>query len=187
MYNSEINAKIDIFKNATAYLTQRLFQNPKTPVDDRAFFMQSALVIIGFVAYQLMIASWLRTENYVNGSAKIALDDTLKFMTMFAITRLLSGGSLSDPEWIKQSGLFIAAIVAYDMLLHNMVNNKLTSLQPTTALAVNDVLKWGSVFAMHNFAMQGEFDRSWMLSTGGFCLGYVIYDLFIGKYTEKLF
>ncbi|ATZ80291.1 hypothetical protein BMW23_0233 [Bodo saltans virus] len=183
LYNVELDAKTDVFKFATGYVSQRLFE--RQPIDDRVWIVATALTLIGFVTYQLLINSWFDTSKFVTGSAKMAVDDALKFLTMFMVVQLISGKSLSDPQWITDTGLFIASIVAYDVTLGNFVNTKLQSLDSTVSLAINDVLKWGSVFAANNFAKGGSFDKQWLMSTGGFLTGFVVYDVLIDKYTQK--
>jgi hypothetical protein len=116
----------------------------------------------------------------------VAVDDMLKWLTMFMVVQLISGGSLSDPQWIKETGLYISAIVAYDITLGNFVTSRMQSLDSTLALAANDLVKWGTIFAAQNFVNGGEFDKQWFMSKGGFLTGIVVYDILIDKYTQKL-
>lgn len=181
----ELGSKTSILWNASALISQRLFE--RKPLDDKIWIVSTALTIIGFVAYQILIASWLDTSKYLVGSTRVALDDTLKFSTMFFISRLLSGQSLSDPEWIKTSGLFVGSLVTYDLLAHNIVAEKTATMDPAMATTITDVLKFGSTFAVHNFLTGGEFNNEWTMSTVGFLVGVIIYDMFISKYTYGRF
>lgn len=185
-YNVGMASRTDVLKMSSAFITQRLFEGK--PLDDKLWIVSSALVIIGFVAYQLLIASWLDTGKIASGSARVALDDILKFATMFVVVRLLSGGvsaegnQVSQEEWVKDSGLFIASLVTYDLLLNDLVVDKTSGLEKTQQVVVGDIIKWSSVFAFHQFAKGGEFDREWMMSTAGFVSGFVIYDVLVAKY-----
>jgi len=186
--NIEMAAKMDVFKNASALIFQKLFQSGYQGLDERVWVVSTALTIIGFVSYQLLIASWFDTSKFVQGSAKVALDDILKFSTMFIVRQLLSGQSLSDPEFVREMGLFVGSLVAYDLVLHNIVHKQTERLSDATlALTVRDVTKFGLVFTMINFAKGGEFDKQWMLSTGGFVTGLAVYDVIVSKYTETNF
>lgn len=195
--NIGMASRTDVFKVSSALISQRLFQGK--PIDERLWVVSSALAIIGFIAYQLLIASWLDTTKLAKGSssAKVAIDDILKFSTMFAIAGILSGGtaaelmatgdpaSVSQEEWIKDSGLFIASLVTYDLLFHDMVSNKVAQLDKSVHTAVNDTIKMSVVFTVNNLAKGGEFDKAWFMSCGGFILGLIVYDMIVEKYAGK--
>jgi hypothetical protein len=186
LYSVDLAAKTDVLKNASALITQRLFR--KEPINDRVWIVTTALTIIGFVTYQLLINSWLRTENFVDGSAKLALDDILKFSTMFIVRQALSGQSITDPEFVKSMGIFVGALALYDITLANLVNDQAEKFDnKSVTLAINDVAKFGIVFTLVNFAEGKEFDEQWMMGTGGFLTGLVIYDVVLAKYTEGKF
>jgi hypothetical protein len=193
--NIGMAARTDVFKVSSALIAQRLFQGK--PLDERLWIVSSALAIIGFVAYQLLVASWLDTSKLAKGSAKVAIDDILKFSTMFAVAGMLSGGtsaqlmatgdaaSVSQEQWVKDAGLFIASLVTYDLLFHEMVAERTAKLDKSVTTAVNDTIKMSVVFTLNNFAKGGEFDRAWFMSCGGFILGLVVYDVIVEKYAGK--
>jgi hypothetical protein len=181
-YNIESASQGDIIKTSSALLAQRIFEGK--PLDDRLWVVSSALTVIGFVAYHLLITSWFRSENYFAGSAKVAIDDIARFSMMFGISRILSGESLSDPAWVQRTGSFITSIAIYDLLLHNVISRKLNHLDETTQTAVSDVIKFGTVLAAQNAAIGGTFDKTWMMSSGGFLTGLVVYDVAISKFIK---
>jgi len=178
-------AKTDVSRVATALITQRLFQ--KKPLNEQVWIVSTALTILGFVSYQLLINSWFDTSKLAEGSSKQAIDDILKFSTMYFITRLLSGQSLSDPEWIKDTGLFVGSIVLYDVALHDVVNNRTANLDKNVGIVLRNLAKWGGVLSAHNFAKGGEFDNEWMMTTAGFVTGLCVYDVVLSKYVEGRF
>jgi len=186
LYNINPLAQADIFWNASSLIAQRLFSSKfgskQEVVFDQVWVVVVGVTILGFLAYRILIDSWLRTENFVSGSAKLALDDILRFTTMYAVVQLLSGGSLTDPTWIKESGLFVGSLVFYDLLLHNLVAERTKNLTVPAQTAINDVLKFGVAFVCHNFALGKEFNQEWMISTAGFLTGVGVYDMFIDKY-----
>jgi hypothetical protein len=193
--NIGMAARTDVFKVSTALITQRLFQGK--PLDERLWIVSSALAIIGFIAYQLLVASWLDTSKLATGAAKVAVDDIIKFSTMFAVAGLLSGGtsaqlmatgdaaSVSQEQWVKDAGLFIASLVTYDLLFHEMVAERTAHLDRTVSLAANDAIKFSVVFTVNNFAKGGEFDKAWFMSCGGFITGLVIYNVIVERYAGK--
>jgi hypothetical protein len=189
--NIGMAARTDVFKTSSALITQRLFQGK--PLDDKLWIVSSALTIIGFVTYQLLIASWLDTNKLATGSAKVAIDDIIKFSTMFVVSRVLSGGAASEPgaealsqeQWVKDSGLFIASLVTYDLLFHELVAEKTAHLDRSVNVAVNDAIKFSVVFTVNNFAKGGEFDRAWFMTSSGFITGLVIYDIIVERFAGK--
>lgn len=190
-YNVGMASRTDVFQTASAHITRRLFEGK--PVDDKVWIVSVALVIVGFVAYQLLIASWLDTSKLASGSAKVAINDVLKFSTMFVVSRVLSGGAgwdsetpgMSQEDWVKDSGLFLASLVTYDLLFNDLVNEKTKEMDRTVKVVVNNAAKWMSVFAFHNFAKGGEFNKAWLMSSSGFVTGLIVYDLVIATYINK--
>jgi hypothetical protein len=191
MNNVGMAARTDVFKTSSALITQRLFQGRE--IDDRMWIVSTALTIIGFITYQLLVASWLDTSKIAKGSAKVAIDDILKFSTMFVVSRMLSGGDdkefkgevITQDQWVRDSGLFIASLVTYDLLFHELVQQRTAELDKSINTAVNDVIKMSVVFTVNNFIKGGEFDREWMMSSAGFITGLVIYDVIVEKYAGK--
>lgn len=186
-------AKTDILKISSALLTQRLFKGKS--ITDNIWITSSILTIIGFVSYQLLINSWFKTGKFVSGSAKLALDDILKFMTMFIVSRILSSGAGKDSEtpeldfnnWIKDVSMYISMLVLYDILVQEHVTSSMNKkFNSQTVLAINDALKFTSTLAFTNFVSGGEFNQEWYVSTFGFVGGLVIYDLYLYKLTNKM-
>ena len=187
LYNVNPLATADIFWNASALIAQRLFQNrfevPSEIQDNQVWVVTTAVTILGFLAYRILIDSWLRSDKFLTGAAKVAFDDTLRFTVMFTIVQLLSGGSLTDSEWIKSTGIFTGSLVFYDLLLHNFVSRKTKGLNQNVSMAIGDVLKFGVAFVLHNYAIKGPnaFDDNWRITTLGYLTGVAVYDLFLAK------
>lgn len=189
-YNAGMAARTDIFKVSSALITQRVFEGK--PMDDKLWLVSCFLTVIGFVIYQLLLASWLDTSKVAKGAAKVAIDDILKFSTMFAVSRVLSSGAasetssiMSQEEWIKDSGLFIASLVTYDLLFHELVVAKTATLDGPIKSATNDAIKMSVVFTVNNALKGKEFDREWFMTSAGFITGLVIYDVVVEKYAGK--
>jgi hypothetical protein len=193
--NIQSAARGDVFKFSSAVIAQRLFEGK--PLNTNLWVVATVLSIIGFVAYQLLLNSWLDTSKLASGSAKVAIDDILKFSTMFVVGRILTSGlasgftgveagtAMNNEEWIKDSGLFIASLVTYDLLLSDLVANKTVNLDRNVNLAVNDGIKMSIVLSCYNFAKGGSFDKQFLVSSGGFITGLVVYDLLIEKFAKK--
>lgn len=182
-------ASTDIFWNMSALITQRFVQQKGSVVpnieDNHVWMVTTAITILGFLAYRLLIDSWLRSENFISGPAKTAFDDTLRFTTMFAIMQILSGGSLLNSEWAKSTGLFVGSLVFYDLLADPFVTKfagKHFEKKPNVVSAIKDVAKFGCAFTAFNFMTNGKFDKQWLISTAGYLSGVAIYDLLLAQY-----
>jgi len=170
--------------------------------NDKSFFVQSALVIIGLVTYQLLIASWLATEKHVSPVVAAAIDDVIKFIIIFTIARFVAGQPINDKDWMKEMFIFAVLIVAYDVFVQAGLESKLAQFEPSSwnsvkanvkqedsnnkmlspmSLAVSTTVKWAAIFAVQNFVAQRTFDKQWCITTGGFCFAAVVYDVFITR------
>lgn len=188
-YNVNPMAQADIFWNASALITQRLFKQQNglltEPIFNHVWVVTTGITILGFLAYRILINSWLRSENFLNGPAQVAFDDTLRFVTMFAVLQLASGNSLTDPKWIKETTLFIGSLVLYDLVARNAVMNLTRNLNSNVSTGVNNVIKFGAVFTAHNFALGNSFTREWGVTTVGYLTGVALYDMVLSQYLDK--
>lgn len=188
-HNLGMASRGDLMKFTTAVITERLFQGK--PLDDKVWIVAACLTIIGFVSYNLLITTWLDTSKYASGSVKTAIDDVLRFGTLFMVCRLLSGGAYwqnaeaSNAEWIKDSGIFLVSIVVYDLALDEAVKNRLSKFTGATNTALNDGIKWMTIFSTINFLKGGEFNKEWMLTAGGFTTGLMVYSLLVERVVKN--
>ena len=188
-HNFGMASRGDLLKFSTAVITERLFQGK--PMNDKVWIVAACLNVIGFVSYNLLITTWLDTGKYMSGSAKVAVDDVLRFATLFMVCRLLSGGAYwqnseaSNAEWVKDCGIFLASIVVYDLVLDEAVKNRLARFSGATNAALNDGIKWMTIFSTINFLKGGEFNQEWLLTAGGFTSGLMIYDLLVERVVKN--
>lgn len=185
MNNLSMASRGDLLKFSTGVITERLFQGK--PINDKVWIVAACLTIIGFVSYNLLVASWLDTSKYVSGSVKRTLDDILRFATLFMVCRLLAGGAYwqnseaSTAEWVKDSGIFLVSIAVYDLALEEAVRGRLERFTGATNAALNDGVKWMTIFATINFLKGGEFNNEWIMTAGGFTAGLMIYDVLVER------
>lgn len=172
-----MSARQDIFSMIFAAITQRVFQQRQ--VDERVFLVAVCVTVIGFVAFQLLIGSWMKFD--MNDDASLAVQDILKFGTMFIICRLMTGGAWwQDPSmernaWVKDSACFISSLVLYDLLLNKYVRSLTLGLPISVQDGVSEGIKFFVVFAVSNMLVGGEYDKTWLMSTLGFCVGMFLY------------
>ena len=115
----------DLLKFGIMLVTLRLFSGD--PLIDTNWILGSSFILIGLVIYDFGTIHMVDTEklhklNKITNETRKALDDTIKFSTMFIISGFLteqfnSTNQFLTKEWILECIGFIVGIVAYDYLL----------------------------------------------------------------------
>lgn len=82
---------------------------------DSSWIKSSLFTLFGFTAYQLMVRPRVDTDEMRKDHASWAgaIDDALKFGTMFLVVQALKGGSLLDSAFITSSLFTILGFAAY--------------------------------------------------------------------------
>lgn len=107
----------DVLKVGTMLVVSRLLAGK--PLNDQLWMRESAFVLAGFVAFDLVthrLSDTVSSHLSLDNNKSTAVADTVKFSTMYAISRYLSGQEFNR-EWALESGGFIAGLVAYDLFL----------------------------------------------------------------------
>lgn len=82
---------------------------------DRNWQMASLFTLLGFTVYNLTLAKVVKGDDLTDCEAlAVTVDDALKFGTMFVVSRLLAGDSLTDQAWIMASLATIAGFAVYN-------------------------------------------------------------------------
>ena len=187
-----LKSRNDIFKFASAFLIQRLIAGDS--VFDNKWISVTVVTIVGFLAYELLMSPSIRAQAQMQqGVAVVALEDVVKFLTMFIVTYAVMGQSSFDAspynsreEWMHQSGLFVGSLLMYDILFERIVRDKLMFINKPMRVALNDGLKLGSVLILTNYANGRNFDNSWIKNAGGFTLGLMAYDYISERWGKSI-
>ncbi len=115
-------------------------------VTDEKWIRSSAYTLAGFAAYDV-VTNRLVPQN-LSGGMKATAQDAVNFGTMFVVSRMLEGGSLSDEKWIRSSLYTIAGFAAYNLVGQYLVGNvqdvvsRVTSINPVQVVnnAVSNVV-----------------------------------------------
>jgi hypothetical protein len=183
-YNVNPLAIGDIFWAFSGNASQKLFRVAGGVDDNYRWLVITFITIIGFLAYRVLIDSWLRTENFVSGPAKVALDDTLRWTTILAVVYLGLGGSIFDQAFFYSVLSVVGPLVLYDFLLNDFVIEKTKELEPNVAKAIQDVAKYGLSFTAGALLLNGgnALDSRFLISIAGWLTGIALYDLFLEKH-----
>lgn len=174
MLSAETISKVksDWYKFGVAYVVAQLLMMKQL---DKEWAVSTLLTLLGFTAYQVFTSNVIDSGRVAHGTFKNALDDVLKFGTMLIVSHLLSGGSIYDPEWQKETATILAGFVAYDLVTYRVADA--VGLQGNVNVALNDVVKYGTMFVGSRLLMGKPLDREWAISSGAFVAGLVVWDL----------
>lgn len=139
----------------------------------RDWQVTSLLTLIGFAAYQVLVAQLLNTGSLASGRVKAALDDVLKFGTAWVVIRLMTGQSLTDAEWLKETGGLLLGLVLYNLAVTALFDT--SKLEYRWGSSLNDILRIVSAFVVMNWVGGKPFDRQFALKTTGWATGFVLY------------
>jgi len=156
----------------------------------RDWQISSLLFLVGFAAYQLLVAQVINTSSFSTGRVKALFDDLLKVATALVVMRLVSGHAvsvslsfdpLSDQEWLKECGLFLVGFAAYDLATFYIYDTT-TIVDSRARSSVNDAIKFGTAWIVFQWLAGKSFNKTFALETLGFVGGLVAYEyLFMNK------
>ena len=179
----DINAKLDLVRNTAAMIGQQVFQQKS--LTEQGWISGTILTLFGFTVYNLLVANLIDASRFSDkGNVALAINDALKFTTMYVVKQVAMGGSLTDPAWLKESGYFILSVVLYDLVLNDYVAEQAKNYSPMAQQAINTTSKFSVAFAVHKFIMGGTFNKEYLIECAGFIAGLVVFDLTVRKNFE---
>lgn len=138
------------------------------------------LTLIGFAIYNFIIVKIIDTKHIPHYNIKLAVDDILKFGTVYIFTRILSGQSFFDREWINEVIFILFGFIIYDLFTIHIVDTEImekeNEITRETKLAINDIIKFSTMFLISGFLMGREFNKEWLTESFGFIISLVAYD-----------
>lgn len=105
-------------------------------------------------------------------------ETSLKFATMFIVSRVLAQQPLNDQEWIKASVLTLVGFAVFDALLVQVFDPKTLNMREDLRAALCVVLKVGTMLVVSR-ALSGQSlnDQKWRDATFYTLLGFALYPL----------
>lgn len=83
---------------------------------DTKWIASTLFVLIGYTVYYLFIYRYVQGKDVTtNIDLQDSIDDTLMNGTMLIVSQLLSGGSITDPLWIRSTIEILIGYTAYDV------------------------------------------------------------------------
>ncbi len=177
------NLKTDIFQFGMALILSHIASG-RGLFEDNAHNMKAILVtLIGFAVYQVAVARvWL--DKVMPGSARVAIDDTLKFTCALFIGKLLLDPyGIFTLDFTATTFHILVSFLAYNGIIAKYVTSKMIkdNMSLKEIMALNDTFKYlfslflaGILNTLSGVRfMTGEYLRL----TLGYTTGIVLYDL----------
>lgn len=154
---------------------------------DSSWQMSSLFTLIGFTAYHLSTRNFM-TPKSMEGAPRRIADDSIKFGTMFIVSRLLNKGSLTDPSWIKASLATLIGFAVYNLVIHKYVQGKDLSVNPKLQMVIDDWAKVGTMLIVSRLiSCESVLDQTWVMSTLATLVGFSTYDLVTSHAIDMVF
>lgn len=161
----------------TMFLVSRVLSQQS--LNDTNWLKSVVLTLLGFAAYHMVVENTVNTSS-LQGDLKAVVDTWLKVGCMLVVSRVLSGQSLQDREWMQSSVMTLVGFNAYTVLTSKLVDNSGKSgvarrvadntLNVATMLAVSRVMSNGSLS-----------DGDWLKESLMTVLGFAVYDSFVAN------
>lgn len=193
------NVQADSVGFGSALAAARAFTYPGSATDklksltDKDWLKASIITLLGFAVYQILVTRVVPTDNTT--SMRMAVSDVLKFGTMLITVRLISGPTdfvsgrpMNADSWMEDSAFLLTGLVAYDFAVRHAftwVASKtrgvvdIDSLSTNARVALDDTLKYGTMFVVARWLGGDSFDNPWLLTSGSFLAGLAFYNLVI--------
>ena len=112
----------DMLKFGTLFIFLRLISGES--LSDPIWLAEIFYTFIGFFVYDFIVLNLIdahipKKNNHMSIKARQSFGDAVKFLTMFVISRYISGKEFTS-QWIFNVTGFILGIVAYDLLISDI-------------------------------------------------------------------
>ena len=156
-------------------------------VFDRSWQKNSAYTLMGFTAYHLSTRNFL-TPSGLEGPVKAIVDDTIKVGTMLMVSRLLSGDSLADSNWLAASLATLVGFAVYNLVVSRYVVSSELTNNGKLQNVVDDWAKVGTMLVVSRLiSCESVLDPKWVSSTLNTLVGFTAYDLVTSHVTDAVF
>ncbi|MBA43062.1 MAG: hypothetical protein CMF62_03520 [Magnetococcales bacterium] len=141
--------------------------------NDSQWQQSSVATLLGFTAYHLLVKDNVDTSRA--GQYKAVADDWLKVGTMLIVSRLLTGGSLDDPQWVMTSLYTLIGFTVYNLLTKQLYDTG--NLDPETKQIADDFLKVGTMLTTSHLLSGGTINKGFARSTANTLTGFAAGEL----------
>jgi len=107
-------------------------------------------------------------------------NDVIKVSSMFIVTAVLSGKSLSDKAWQTELMNTLIGFATFELVVSRFFNPSMFGKTYTKAVA--DIAKVGTMLVVTRLLSGGALnDNAWMMSSAATLAGFTVYNLFVAK------
>ena len=175
--------QVDALEFGTMFIVSRALAEQS--LLDMEWVKSSVLTIIGFAVFDIVVANAVNLDNAnLKDELKEMVEMWMKFGTMMIVSRYLSGGSLQDQSWIKESIYTLLGFNTFTLVTKKFMqrNPAAAKLSPGAQKVISD---WAMVGTMMLFSRimssQSITDPTWLKGSMLSLLGFTVYDVFVYK------
>lgn len=179
--------QLDALKFGTMFIVSRALAEQS--LVDMAWVKSSVLTIVGFAVFDILVANLVNLDNVnLQDELKEMVETWLKVATMMIVSRYLSGGSLQDPNWVKESLYTILGFNTFTLVTKKfMQRNPTGKLSPKAKAVVEDWLNVGTMMIVSRImSAQSITDPTWLKGSMLTLLGFTVYDVFVAQHPKAL-
>ena len=170
------NVRNDVIKVSSMFIVTAVLSGKS--LTDSAWQKELMNTLIGFATYDLLVARFFKPSMFGKTYTK-AVADIAKVGTMLVVTRVLSGGVLSDKAWLMSSGATLAGFTVYNMFVANMI--KTGHLKGDAKQIADDWIKVGTMLVVSHLLKGGSpMDPQFLQSSVNTIVGFNAGDLLDG-------
>lgn len=130
--NPQIRTVLEtVLKVGTMLVVSRLLA--RGSVTDQRWLRSTAFTLAGFATYDLV--THRAVPQGLTPAYRETAVDALKFGTMFAVSRALAGGDLTDEQWLRSSLYTIVGFAAYNLVGKQLFANILNMFNKSNVRA----------------------------------------------------
>jgi hypothetical protein len=111
--------------------------------------------------------------------------DWVKSITVFVVTRWLSGQSMTDPTWLMSIAIALCGFAAYHILTKPYTSEMVSQLEKPQSSVAIEWLKGGTTILVTHLLRGGSpVDTDWLYSSAAVLIGYTIYQTITVNYMD---
>lgn len=174
--------QLDALKFGTMFIVSRALAEQS--LVDMAWVKSSVLTIVGFAVFDILVANLVNFDNVnLKDELREVVETGLKVATMMIVSRFLSGESLQDQEWIKESLYTILGFNTFTLVTKKFMEvNANDKLSPKAKAVIQDWANVGTMMVVSRImSAKSLTDPVWLKGSLLTLLGFTVYDVFVAK------
>lgn len=153
-------------------------------LSDAKWQKATLFTLSGFTSYHLTTRNIF--SHHLSGTTGAIVNDWIKVGTMFIVSQLLSGGSLTDAAWIRACLATLIGFTVYNLVTAKYVKGAALTYSPKLQMTIDDWAKFGTMLVVSQAVTCQPFNPKWLSLTLATLLGLSAYDLGVSHLVDRI-